>query len=88
VGTEGTISSYDYESTVGLQTRLNEGGEDVPVDALVFPLRNPIEYFLDCLDRNAPVEGPLSTKTARIGQQIVDTAMESAIQKRTLPLLS
>jgi glucose-fructose oxidoreductase len=86
VGTEGTISSYDYELTVRLQTRHKEAGEDVKVDQMAFPLRNPIEYFLDCLERGSPVEGPLSTATARIGQQIVDTAMESAVQKRTLPL--
>lgn len=87
VGTEGTISSYDYEPTIHVQTRTNERGSDFPVDELAFPVRNPIEYFLDCLDRNAPVEGPLSPAIARIGQQIVDTARESASQKRTLPLI-
>ena len=87
VGTEGTIASYDYEESVRLQTRGHEGGLEVPVDALSFPLRNPIEYFLDCLEKGQTVDGPLSPAIARIGQQIVDTARESALQKRTLPLL-
>jgi glucose-fructose oxidoreductase len=87
VGTEGTISSYDYETTIRVQTREQEEGVVIPVDTLRSPFGNPIEYFLDCLDREVPVEGPLSPKIARIGQQIVDTARESAAQKRTLPLI-
>ncbi len=87
VGTEGTIASYDYEPTVRLQTREREEGFDVEVDQLSFPERNPIEYFLDRLERGHPIDGPLSPRVARIGQQIVDTARESAAQKRTLPLI-
>ena len=87
VGTMGTISSYDYEPTISLQTRGCESGLVVPVDLLEFPSRNPIEYFLDRLDKGIPADGPLSPKIARIGQQIVDTARASASQKRTLPLI-
>ncbi|MDR3691430.1 MAG: Gfo/Idh/MocA family oxidoreductase [Fimbriimonas sp.] len=87
VGTCGTISSYDYENTVLMQTREDERGIVVQVDQLEFPNRNPIEYFLDRLDKDLPAEGPLSPAIARIGQQIVDTARASASQKRTLPLI-
>jgi len=87
VGTKGTISSYDYEPTVRMQTRECEEGVVVPVDELEAPNRNPIEYFLDCLDRDVLADGPLSPAIARIGQQIVDTARESAAAKRTLPLI-
>jgi len=87
VGTEGTIASYDYEPTVRMQTRAAPEGVVIPVDVLEFPARNPIEYFLDCLELGVPAEGPLSPRIARIGQQIVDTARESAAQKRTLPLI-
>jgi predicted dehydrogenase len=87
VGTEGTISSYDYESSIYLQTRVDERGAAVPVDVLESPSRNPIEYFLNRLEKGIPVDGPLSPAIARIGQQIVDTAHASASQKRTLPLI-
>jgi glucose-fructose oxidoreductase len=33
------------------------------------------------------VEGPLSPEIARIGQQIVDSAVLSAREKRTVPLI-
>ncbi|MGK0185497.1 MAG: putative dehydrogenase [Verrucomicrobiales bacterium] len=85
-GTEGTVSSYDYEPNVRLQTRECPQGEEIPVDDLE-PFTNPLEYFLHCLDANIPVEGPLSTEVSRIGQQIVDTAFMSAEQKKTLPLI-
>ncbi|MFO1065015.1 MAG: Gfo/Idh/MocA family oxidoreductase [Pirellulales bacterium] len=34
VGTEGTITSYDYEPTIRLQTRQHPEGESIPSDAL------------------------------------------------------
>jgi glucose-fructose oxidoreductase len=88
VGREGTIASYDYEPAVRVQTRRCEAGRDVRAAALKPPFRNPIEYTLHCIERGRPVEGPLSPRIARIGQQIVDTAVKSAAEKRTLKLLS
>ena len=88
VGSEGTISSYDYEQTVRLQTREREEGFDLPVEDLKFPHRNPIEYVLHCIETEAEIEGPLSPAVARIGQQIVDTAAKSAAEKRTVELLT
>lgn len=87
VGTEGTLSSFDYQPTVRLQDRSCPAGEDIPVDVLRAPLRNPIEYFVDCLKHGRPIEGPLSPEISRIGQQIVDTAFQSAQARATLPLL-
>ena len=86
-GSEGTLSSYDLESTVRLQTSIDSPGEDIPVDRLESPESNPVEYFLDCLQREQPVDGPLSPQVARIGQQIVDTAVISAREKRTVALV-
>jgi glucose-fructose oxidoreductase len=86
VGTAGTISSYDYENTIRVQTRQIEQGVDVPADELKFPGRNPIEYVLDRLERGEAIDGPLSPTIARIGQQIVDAAARSAAGKRTIPL--
>ncbi len=87
VGRKGTIASYDYEKTIRVQTREWEAGKDVAVDEIRAPMRNPIEYVIDCLENGRPIEGPLSVKIARIGQQIVDSAMKSAREKRAVALV-
>lgn len=86
-GEDGTISSYDYEPTIRVQTRANPRGEDLAVDRLAPPFQNPIQYFVHCIDEGRPIEGPLAPKIARIGQQIVDTAIRSARLGRTVKLL-
>jgi predicted dehydrogenase len=86
-GTAGTISSYDYESFVTLQDAASPEGRQVEAPALSAPFRNLIEYFLNCLEQDLPIEGPLSIETSRIGQQIVDTAYESAKEGKALPLV-
>lgn len=86
-GTEGTLSSYDYEPTVRMQTRRKPEGEVIRADRLRPPYQNPIQYFVDCLRRDRPPEGPLSPAISRIGQQIVDSALLSAQLKRTVPLV-
>ena len=87
VGSEGTISSYDVEPAIGVQTRAKPAGEMIPVDALRAPYQNPIQYFLDCIEKGRAVEGPLSPEVSRIGQRIVDSAVLSAQQKRTVSLV-
>jgi len=87
VGTEGTISSYDFEPHVGVQTRLEPRVRPIPVDVLKAPFRKPVEYLLPRKGSGAPIEGPLSPGLCRTAQRIVDTAARSAIQKRTLELL-
>ncbi|MSU48808.1 MAG: Gfo/Idh/MocA family oxidoreductase [Opitutus sp.] len=86
-GDEGTISSYDYASTIRLQTRAQPAGEEIPVDALEAPLQNPIQYFVHCIREGRPIEGPLSPKISRIGQQIIDSAVLSARLKKTVKLV-
>ena len=86
VGRDGTISTYDYEQTIRVQTSRHPEGRLVPVDTLAAPERNVIEYFLDRLERGAPVEGPVSPAIARIGQQMVDAALESSRVERAVPL--
>jgi glucose-fructose oxidoreductase len=88
VGSEGTISSYDYESVIRIQSRSRPETHELPVDRLEAPRRNPIEYLLHCLETREPVAGPLDPALCRIGQQIVDSAVESARQKRTVSLLT
>jgi glucose-fructose oxidoreductase len=87
VGAQGTISSYDYESTIRVQTSDCPEGRIVPVDELKTPYRAPIEYLIHCLETGEAVQGPLSPQLCRIGQQITETAARSAREKRTLPLV-
>jgi len=87
VGTEGTISNYDYAETIRVQTRECPEGKDLTVDPVEPPFQNPVQYMIHCLENDLPIEGPLSPAVCRIGQQIVDTAFQSAQEKRTLPLI-
>ena len=87
VGTDGTISSPDYASHVSVQTRAKPEATLVPVDALRVGKRNAIEYVLGCIKRGEPVTGPLDPVISLLGQRIVDTAVQSAKEKRTLALL-
>ncbi len=86
-GTAGTISSYDYQPTIRVQTNARPDGYDHPVDELSPPYTDGVSYFLDCIQHDRAIEGPLSPAICRIGQQIVDTAVRSAVEKRTVALL-
>jgi len=82
VGAAGTIASWDYAPSVRVQDAKHPEGFDVPVDPVESPFQNP-----DCLENDRPVEGPVGTHIGRIGQQIVDSAVLSAKEKRTVPLV-
>jgi predicted dehydrogenase len=88
IGTAGTIRSNDYAQTIRLQNATYPDGIDVAVDKLAKPNRNPIEFVLHCLENELPIQGPLSPDISWIGQRIVDTAFESARQKKTLDMLN
>ncbi len=85
-GTHGTISSYDYELVVRVQTREQPETREIPVDTLSPDWRNPIEHLIHHLETGCPLHGPLDPVLCRIGQQIVDSAMLSAQEKRTVTL--
>jgi glucose-fructose oxidoreductase len=87
VGTTGTISSYDFEPTVRVQTRAEPGGRDIPIGELLPPYQNPIQYLLHCLETGEKVTGPLDPAISRIGQQIVDAAVISAREKHPVRVL-
>ena len=87
VGTHGTVSSYDFEPTVRLQTEAQPGGVDLPVDVPAPQERGPIAHVLHALTHGRKITGPLSPTIARIGQQIVDTAVRSARLGKTIKLL-
>jgi glucose-fructose oxidoreductase len=86
VGSEGTIASADYAQTVCVQTRSRPETHEVRVEPLQAPYQNPVQYVLDCLEKDRPIEGPLSIEIARIGQQIVDSAVRSVAEGETVPL--
>ena len=49
VGTKGTISSYDFEDHVTVQTADHPEPVAQPVDQLLAPHRAPVEYVLSCV---------------------------------------
>lgn len=87
VGREGTLGAWDYGHSIRLQTRDDPEGTERPMDQVEAPFQNPIQYLLHCLDTGEKVTGPLSVETSRIGQQIVDTAVIAAREKRTVKLV-
>jgi predicted dehydrogenase len=88
VGTDGSISSYDYDDFVTLQTRKNTAHTRVPVDKLPPGRRAPIEYMLARIEDGAPISGPLDPALCLIGQRMIDSAVHSAETKRTVPLVA
>ncbi len=87
VGSAGTVSSYDGEPTIRVQTKDRPAGYEIPVDVLCAPHRNPVEHVIHCLVSGEPFIGPLTPEMCRIGQQIVDSAVISAAEKRAVPLV-
>jgi predicted dehydrogenase len=88
VGSHGTISSYDYDDFVTMQTRKAPALTPVPVDTLPPGRRSPIEYMLARIDDGAPITGPLDPSLCLIGQRIVDSAVLSARSKRSVALVA
>lgn len=85
-GTEGTISSYDYDDYVTVQTRRKPNPFPVAAPAPKPPHQNPVQYLINSLEKEIPLEGPVSLKISRIGQEIVDAAVRSAKLKRAVRL--
>jgi glucose-fructose oxidoreductase len=86
LGTEGSVSSYDYDDYVTVQTRKQPVPHVVAAAATKAPNQNPVQYLLHCLDKNVPLEGPVSLAISRIGQEIVDAAVKSAQLKKAVKL--
>ena len=86
VGSAGAISSYEYDEHVTLQPR-GGGPEQVPVDAMPPGRRGAIDYMVDRIRRDLPIDGPLAPELSLIGQRMIDTALAAARAKRTLALL-
>lgn len=87
VGTQGTISSPDYASHITVQTLARPQPTPVAVDELPVGRRNGIEYVLGCINKGVPVSGALDPELCLTAQRIIDTAMLSMQEKRTLAVL-
>ena len=88
VGRDGSISSYDYDDFVTLQTRKVPAYTRVPVDSLPPGRRAPIEYMLARIEDGTPIFGPLDPALCLVGQRIIDSAVLSAATKRTVGLVA
>jgi predicted dehydrogenase len=87
VGAEGTISSYDFEPYVTVQTLDHSQPRQILNDPVSSPETGPIEHVLFTFATGGALRGPLNPSISRVGQQIVDTAFASAKAGRTLPLM-
>ncbi len=87
VGTDGTIASPDYADHITVQTRARPERHEIPADPLPKGQTNAIEYVLGCIESGELVAGPLHPQLCLTAQRIVDTAVQSSAQKRTLELL-
>ncbi|MEO6298561.1 MAG: hypothetical protein ABIV25_09090, partial [Paracoccaceae bacterium] len=81
------IASYDYADHVLIQTRDHPETRSIPADTVEVGRRNAVEYLLGCIAHGQPLVGPLHPRISLIGQRIVDTAAQSAREKRTLTLI-
>jgi predicted dehydrogenase len=88
VGTDGTISSYDYEGHVTVQTREEPAPTHVRADTLAPDARGPVEYMLARIGDGGPITGPLDPSLCLVAQRIIDSAVASAETKRTVPLVA
>jgi glucose-fructose oxidoreductase len=85
-GTEGTLSAYDYDPFVTLQTRRRPRPHPVAAPRVQAPHQDPVQYFVHCLTKERPLEGPVSLPLSRLGQEIVDAAAKSAATRRPVRL--
>jgi hypothetical protein len=78
------LSSYDLEPKLAVQTRQDTTIKQIVANENQAPFQNPIQYLVHCLEEGTAIEGPLVSDLCRIGQKIVDLALESAKTKGTV----
>jgi glucose-fructose oxidoreductase len=83
-GSEGSLSSWDYDDKVTLHTR--GAVERVPIDAVDAADTNALSNVLAHLHEGRPLDPPLTAAMSRSGHSMVEAAFTSA-QTRSLVLL-
>lgn len=78
VGTEGTLSSFDYDAHVTLQNGAQPGGSPIRPDVLDPEVSSGLGAVLHHLDTGEALDGPMSAEVSRSGQLLVDAALLSA----------
>lgn len=75
-GTEGSLSSWDYDNKV----TLHRGGapERVPIDEIAAEDSNALANLIAHLRDGRPLDPPLTAETSRAGHAIVEAAVRSA----------
>jgi len=86
VGTDGTITSWDYAEHVTLQTHEIPEGTEVPVDVIPDHESGGLANFVWCLTEHAALDGPLSAEISLAGQRIVQAAIRSVETGTTIEL--
>ena len=86
VGTDGSISSYDYDAFVTLQTRAAPEPRQIAAEPLPTGHQKPIDYMITCIETGAAITGPLDPAISLIGQRMIDAAVLSAREKRVVRL--
>jgi predicted dehydrogenase len=87
VGTDGSIGSGDYDDFVTLQTRQNTAHVKIPADKLPAGRRAVIEYMLARIEDGQPITGPLDPQLCLTGQRMIDSAVLSSREKRSVALV-
>lgn len=95
-GTTGTIIVHQRaglreghvvrEGQIELMTVAQPEGELLDPPELPAAERSTVAYFLDCLDRQAPVDGIVSATVGRDVQEILEAGYQSLASGRTVPL--
>jgi glucose-fructose oxidoreductase len=88
VGTDGTIGVYTHEDHLRMQTRDCPEGRNVPADPLAPPDTCTLDHVIAHLQTGRALDGPMTVELSRTGQQIIDTAVLSAAERRPVKLLS
>ena len=88
VGSDGSISSYDYDDFVTLQTRQAPAPARVAAPTPAGRPARPDRIHAGAHRRTAlRSQGPLDPALSLVGQRIIDSAVLSAASKRTVALV-
>ncbi len=83
-GTRGTITAPDHNDHIVLQTVDSPNPTRVAVDRQDPSNTDSVAHFIHCLEEDRELEGPASPSLSRLGQAIVDAAVVSIAEGRSV----